>query len=108
MNIARNEAIERNLGCFFYYKKSRKEGASMNRLTDGEKEVLYIYGSPSLRDTHKRLGRACMLMVDPITKANACSLRNKLAEMTCQYSYYCMYASVREELGDLVYKGNVA
>ena len=51
---------------------------------------------------------ACALMVDPVTKAAACSLRNKLAEMTCQFAYYCMYASVREELGDLVYKGYVA
>lgn len=80
----------------------------MNRLTEGEKEVLYVYGSSGLSDTHKRLGMACMHMVDPITKANACSLRNKLAEMTCQYAYYCMYASVREELGDLIYKGHVA
>ena len=80
----------------------------MTRLTEEEKEVLYVYGSPILKDTHKRLGMACALMVDPVTKAAACSLRNKLAEMTCQFAYYCMYASVREELGDLVYKGYVA
>lgn len=80
----------------------------MTRLTDEEKEVLYVYGSPIIKDTHKRLGMACALMVDPVTKVAACSLRNKLAEMTCQFAYYCMYASVREELGDLVYKGYVA
>ena len=80
----------------------------MIRLTDGEKETLYVYGCPSLRNTHKRLGMACMLMVDPLSKANACSLRNKLAEITSQLEYYEMYAVAREELGDLVYKGYVA
>ena len=80
----------------------------MIRLTDEEKEVLYVYGSQILKDTHKRLGMACALMVDPITKAAACSLRNKLAEMTCSQAYFQLYASVREELGDLLYKGEVA
>ena len=80
----------------------------MTRLTDEEKEVLYVYGSPILEDTHKRLGMACALMVDPITKAAACSLRNKLAEMTCSLAYFHLFASVREELGDLLYKGKAA
>ena len=80
----------------------------MNRLTEVEKEVLYVYGSPGLEDTHKRLGLACTLMVDPITKASACRLRNKLAEITCPFAYFRLYSSVREELGDLIYKGAVA
>lgn len=79
----------------------------MTRLTDEEKEVLYVYGSPILKDTHKRLGMACVLMVDPVTKAATCSLRNKLAEMTCSLAYFHLYASVREELSDLLYKGEV-
>ncbi|SES26138.1 hypothetical protein SAMN04487884_12566 [Butyrivibrio fibrisolvens] len=73
-----------------------------------EKEVLYVYGCPSLENTRRRLGMVCMLMVDPVTKANACSLRNKLAELDCQLRYYFIYAEVREELGDLIYKGDVA
>ena len=80
----------------------------MTRLTDEEKEVLYVYGSPVLKDTHKRLGMARAFMVDPITKAATCSLRNKLAEMTCSLAYFHLYASVREELSDLLYKGEVA
>lgn len=80
----------------------------MKKLTEGEKEVLYVYGSPILKDTHNRLGMACALMVYSITKADACSLRNKLAEITCPFAYYHMYASVREELGDLIYKGKAA
>lgn len=77
-------------------------------LTREEKEVLYVYGCPSLANTHRRLGMACMLMVNPVTKSNACSLRNKLAELDCQLRYYLTYAKVREELGDLIYKGDVA
>jgi len=76
--------------------------------TREEKEVLYVYGCPSLANTRRRLGMACMLMVDPVTKANACSLRNKLAGIDCQLRYYFIYAEVREELGDLIYKGDVA
>lgn len=49
-----------------------------------------------------------MLMVDPVTKANACSLRNKLEEFDCQLRYYFLYVEVRKELGDLIYKGDVA
>ena len=56
----------------------------MTRLTDEEKEVLYVYGSPILKDTHKRLG------------------------MACSQAYFHLYASVREELSDLLYKGEVA
>ncbi|SEG16420.1 hypothetical protein SAMN02910276_02047 [Butyrivibrio sp. Su6] len=41
-------------------------------------------------------------------KATACSLRNKLAEMTCSLAYFHLYASVREKLSDLLYKGEVA
>lgn len=33
----------------------------------------------------KRLGLACALMVDPLTKASACSLRNKLSEIPVTY-----------------------
>ena len=56
-------------------------------LTREEMELLYVYGSHSLRDTHKRLGLACALMVDHITKKNACDLRNKLAELDNQLLY---------------------
>ena len=34
----------------------------MTGLTDEEKEILYVYGSPILKDTHKRLG-TCYIKV---------------------------------------------
>ena len=58
-----SQAIERNLGCFFIYKKG-KRGTKMTRSTDEEKEVLYVYGSPILKDTQKRLG-TCYIKEKP-------------------------------------------
>jgi len=67
-------------------------------LTREEKEVLYVYGCSSFANTRRRLGMVCMLMVDPVTKANACSLRNKLVELDCQLRYYFFYAEVLKNL----------
>lgn len=78
------------------------------RLTEEEKEVLFVYGCPCYENTIKRLGMACALMVDPMTKANANSLRNKIVDLISQKDYYNVYAAVREELGELIYKGNAA
>lgn len=67
-------------------------------LTIREKEVLNVFGCMNYEATMKRLGLACALMVDPLTKASACSLRNKLAEVPCDIWYRHIYCRTREEL----------
>ena len=71
----------------FLYSKIVERWYWIMELTREEMELFYVYGSHSLRDTHKRLGLACALMVDHITKKNACDLRNKLAELDNQLLY---------------------
>lgn len=69
-------------------------------LTIREKEVLNVFGCMNYEATMKRLGLACALMVDPLAKASACSLRNKLAEVPCDIWYRHIYYRAREELFD--------
>lgn len=78
------------------------------KLTEEEKEILFVYGCPCYENTIKRLGMAYALMVDPVTKANTNKLRYKIAGLNSQKDYYNVYAAVREELGELIYKGNAA
>ena len=67
-------------------------------LTIREKEVLNVFGCMNYEATMKRLGLACALMVDPLTKASACSLRNKLAEIPCDIWYRHIYCRTKEEM----------
>lgn len=67
-------------------------------LTQREKEVLNVFGCMNYEATMKRLGLACALMVDPLTKASAYSLRNKLADIPCDIWYRHLYCRNREEL----------
>ena len=48
-----------------------------------------------LKDTHKRLGMASALMVDPITKAATCSLRNVISQETSQASVALVHSGHR-------------
>ena len=67
-------------------------------LTEREKEVLNVFGCMNYQATMKRLGLVCGLIVDPLTKANTCSLRNKLADLPCDIWYRHIYCRTREEL----------
>ena len=81
---------------FFIAEMEKKE----MELTIREKEVLNVFGCMNYEATMKRLGLACALMVDPLTKASACSLRNKLAEIPCDIWYRHIYCRAREDLFD--------
>lgn len=70
-------------------------------LTIREKEVLNVFGCMNYEATMKRLGLACAIMVDPLTKASACSLRNKLAEVSCDIWYRYLYCRIREECNSI-------
>jgi hypothetical protein len=76
--------------------------------TEREKHILYVYGCRNYKLTMERLGCVCALMVDPLEKASACSLRNKLSEIHCEKWYVITYSLIREELGDLTGTGGVA
>ena len=84
-------------GCFFIAEKEKKE----MELTIREKAVLNVFGCMNYEATMKRLGLACVLMVDPLTKASACSLRNKLAEVSCDIWYRHLYCRIREECNSI-------
>jgi len=56
-------------------------------LTIREKEVLNIFGCMNYEATMKRLGLACTLMVDPLTKTSAYTLRKKLSDIPCDIWY---------------------
>ena len=93
----------------FYFMRRRLEREVQDmKLTEEEKEILYVYGCPSYENTIKRLGMACVLMVDPMTKANTNNLRYKIAGLNSHKDYYNVYVAVRKELGELIYKGNAA
>ena len=69
-------------------------------LTNREKEVLNEFGCMNYEATMKRLGLACALMVDPLAKASACSLRNKLAEIPCDIWYRHIYCRTKDEFSE--------
>ena len=77
-------------------------------LTIREKEVLNVFGCMNYEATMKRLGLACALMVDPLTKASACSLRNKLAEIPCDIWYRHIYCRMEEEFAAELRGGEAA
>jgi hypothetical protein len=67
-------------------------------LTNREKEMLMMFGCINRTNTHKRLGLACMTITDPISKAAACSLRNKIYELPCDIWYRHIYCRTKEEM----------
>lgn len=75
-------------------------------LTIREKEVLNIFGCMNYEATMKRLGLACTLMVDPLTKTSAYTLRKKLSDIPCDIWYRQLYCRTKEEL--LAIDGNAA
>ena len=77
-------------------------------LTMREKEMLVMFGDVNRVNTHKRLGVGCAYMTDPISKAAACSLRNKIYELPCDKWYTWLYCRTKEELSDLNGKGEAA
>ena len=77
-------------------------------LTIREKEVLNVFGCMNYEATMKRLGLACTLMVDPLTKVSACSLRNKLAEVPCDIWYRHIYCRVKAEMLRSEFDGEAA
>ena len=76
-------------------------------LTEREKEILNVYGCMNYQETMKRLGFAIALMVDPLTKVSACSLRNKLAHLPCDIWYRHVFCRIREEIS-IEYEKNAA
>ena len=77
-------------------------------LTMREKEILIMFGDTNRANTHKRLGMGCAYMIDPLSKAAACSLRNKIYELPCDKWYIWLYCRTKEELNDLNGKGEAA
>lgn len=67
-------------------------------LTRREKEILNIFGNMNYEATIKKLGMACALMVDPLTKASASSLRNELLELPCDSWYRRIYCRIKKEM----------
>ena len=76
------------------------------QLTEREKEMLVLFGCFNRKQTHERLGRACMLITEPACKAAACSLRNKLHAIGNDRRYIKLYCRVLEELNN--YSGDAA
>ena len=76
------------------------------QLTEREKEMLVLFGCFNRKQTHERLGRACMLITEPASKAAACSLRNKLHAIGNDRRYTKLYCRVLEELNN--YSGDAA
>ncbi len=75
-------------------------------LTGREKEMLVMFGCFNRKWTHERLGVACMLIMEPVSKAAACSLRNKLHAIGNDRRYIKLYCRVLEELNN--YSGDAA
>lgn len=67
-------------------------------LTNREKEMLMMFGCMNRANTHKRLGLACMTITDPFYKGSVCSLRNKLANISCDIWYRHLYCRTKKEL----------
>ncbi len=76
------------------------------QLTGKEKEMLVMFGCFNRKQTHERLGRACMLITEPTSKAAACSLRNKLHAIGNDRRYAKLYCQVLAELNN--YSGDAA
>lgn len=70
------------------------------QLTEREKEMLVLFGCFNRKQTHERLGRACMLITEPASKAATCNLRNKLHAIGDNRSYSKLYYRVLEELNN--------
>ena len=77
-------------------------------LTMREKEMLIMFGDTNRANTHTRLTIGCVNMTDPISKAVACSLRNKIYELPCDKWYTWLYCRTKEELSNLNGKGEAA
>ena len=77
-------------------------------LTMREKEILIMFGCPDRTNTHKRLAIGCSFITDPLSKAAACSLRNKIYELPCDRWYTWLYCRIKEELSELDGKGKAA
>ncbi len=75
-------------------------------LTGREKKMLVMFGCFNRKRTHERLGTACMLITEPVSKAAACSLRNKLHAIGNDRRYIKLYCRVLEELNN--YSGDAA
>ena len=70
-------------------------------LTIREKEMLMMFGCMNRTNTHKRLGLACMTITDPISKAAAYSLKNKIFELPCDIWSRHIYCRVKNELNGI-------
>lgn len=74
------------------------KGVNWMELSNGEKELLVIFGSERRLDTHMQLQNVIPYMTDSLYKVAATALWNKLYNSISDKQYVLMYWHTRAEM----------